>query len=104
MSDHKDGDWTALMMAAKFGQLELVWLLCHAGADLSGRKNDSWTALVVRLLCHAGADLFDSSDAGNMALIFTVRERHLEAVQLLYDEGANFSARDDWSYIRPRRG
>lgn len=47
MSERMDESSTVLMMAAESGHLEVVRLLCDAGADLSNRKTNGSTTLMV---------------------------------------------------------
>ena len=90
---------TPLMRAAMGGHLEVVRLLCDAGAETDAANADGNTALklasllghleVARLLCEAGADK-DKADAyGSTALMCASNTLHLEVVRLLCGAGAD---------------
>ena len=90
---------TALMLASDNGHLEVVRLLCEAGADKDKAMHDGGTALigasynghldVARLLCEAGADKDKADQDGATALILATVNWHLEVVRLLCEAGAD---------------
>ena len=82
-----------MMCTSANGQLEVVQLLCEAGANTDKDKQDGRTALmfasdnshlkVVQLLCDAGADTDNARQDGRTALMFASDNGHMEVVQLL---------------------
>lgn len=96
-----------LVEAARLGNLEMIEILLHAGADCNQPENSTkpgrdvnLNALqlaaakgnidVVRRLLFAGADLnFPATRDGLTALQAAVISKNLELVQLLIDQGAN---------------
>ena len=90
---------TALMLASENGNLEVVRLLCEAGADKDKADKDGFTALILassrghldvaRLLCEAGADKDKGIVDGHTALIWASASGHLEVVRMLCEAGAN---------------
>ena len=84
---------TPLILASQAGHLEVVRLLCEAGADKDRADNSGDTVLmyasssghleVVRLLCEAGADKDKANQDGDTALLYASSMGHLEVVRLL---------------------
>ena len=90
---------TSLLLASEEGHLEVVRLLCEAGADKDKADEGGFTPLfaasleghleVVRLLCEVGADK-DKADQGGSTPLFTVSvQGQLEMVRLLCEAGAD---------------
>eukprot|EP00439_Symbiodinium_sp_Y106_P013137 s1573_g1.t3 len=104
-----EGYWsamTALLVAARMGQTEMVRLLLHAGANKNLRDVGGRTALanaarvghteIVRLLVDFGADM-DLQDRQSMTpLIHAASAGHAEIVRLLSDAGADKSWQDQY--------
>ena len=94
----EDGD-TALIVASENGHLDVVQLLCEAGANKDKADDHGFTALmqasvtghleVVRLLCEAGADTDKANQEGATALMFASDNGHHDVVQLLCEAGAD---------------
>jgi len=88
-----------LLQASSRGHLEVVRLLCEAGADKDKAAHDGFTALicaaanghveVVRLLCEEGADKDKARQDGSTALICASANGHVEVVRLLCEEEAD---------------
>ena len=97
-SQDEDGA-TALMAASQNGHLEVVQLLCEAGADKDKAGQDGATALMAvsqngdfemaRLLCEAGADKDKAQQDGLTALMFASASGHLEMARLFCEAGAD---------------
>jgi len=102
---------TALMRAARLGELEFAAELIGAGASVNIRNADGNNALwfacfsgneaLVRLLIEAGADLDNQNDNGATALIYTASAGKTRMVQLLTDAGADtrLSTLDDFTAL-----
>ena len=87
---------TALIRASVGGHLEVVQLLCDAGADKDKVCVNGFTALmwassleVARLLCEAGADKDKANRCGFTALMWASSRGRLEVVRLLCEAGAD---------------
>ncbi len=106
LQDKPDGG-TALMGAAKRGNLALVKLLLETGADVNAKVkseiypwSNGWTALmyasnhveVVKLLLERGADVKAMAQNGNTVLRSAALEGNVEVVKLLLDKGADVNA------------
>jgi ankyrin repeat protein len=95
---------TALMWAARDGDLELMRELLRQGADPRLQSVDSNTALgfaamhgeceAIELLLSAGANANDRAYGGGTPLHLAVALGQSEAVQLLINHGADVNARD----------
>ena len=87
-------DETPLCMAAAGGYVDVVQLLCEAGADKDKENQDGKTPLcmaagngsldVVRFLCNAGADKDKQTP-----LSFAAGDGHLTVVQFLCETGVD---------------
>jgi uncharacterized protein len=94
---------TALMIAAKQGNLYMVRLLIDKGARVNARGKDGWTGLiwaahdghleVIKLLIEKGAKVNAKSKKGETSLINAATMGHLEVVRLLIDKGADVHAK-----------
>ena len=93
----KDGT-TALMVASRLGNKELVRILLEAGSDPNRLDEDGYSSLmwasglgyegVMQLLLAAGADP-NLSQKGNCALYMAIMDKHTGAVRRLLEAGAN---------------
>jgi thiosulfate/3-mercaptopyruvate sulfurtransferase len=102
---------TALMRAARLGEIELTAELLRAGASINIRNADGNNALwfacfsgveaLVQLLIAAGADVDNQNDNGATALIYAASAGKTRIVQLLANGGANttLSTLDDFTAI-----
>ena len=99
--DCSDGYGTPLIFASVGGYLDIVRLLCGAGAnkDKAAENGTGTTPLMVasraghlevaRLLCEAGADKDKAAENGATPLMVASRWRQLEVARLLCEAGAN---------------
>ncbi|CAC5391859.1 unnamed protein product [Mytilus coruscus] len=89
--------WTALMLAASEGHLEICRLLIDTGCKIDITTIDGETALMLaawrghleicRLLIDTGCKIDTTTDRGLTALMFAASEGHLEICKLLIDTG-----------------
>lgn len=96
---------TALIEAAKKGQVDKVESLLEAGADVNARGQDRQTPLmaaslgghpeVVQLLIEKGADVNATREHRRTALMSATFKGHAEVVRILVENGAKVNARDD---------
>jgi len=112
--------WTALMAASERAYPEVVRLLLDNGADVRARNNDGWAPMmlacqqhlrqrrivplqhglqinadrveVVRLLISKNADVNEKHAEGETALMWAVREGHVDLVKTLLEKGADVTA------------
>ena len=97
----KDG-WTALMLAAYGGHVEIAKLLLEGGADVHAATKDGWTALMaatrhvemVKLMLETGADANAADKEGKTALTLAAQCGRMEVVKLLLRAGADFPDAD----------
>jgi len=91
---------TALMVASRSGNVDLVALLADRGANVNaveswrGQTALMWAASeghvdVVRLLVKHGANIHERSKVGFTALLFAARQGQIDAAMALLDAGAN---------------
>ena len=91
---------TALMVASRSGNVDLVALLADRGANVNaveswrGQTALMWAASeghvdVVRLLIKHGANIHERSKVGFTALLFAARQGQIDAAMALLDAGAN---------------
>lgn len=102
---------TALMRAARLGEIELVSELLRAGASINIRNADGNNALwfacfsgseeLVQLLVNAGADVDNQNDNGATALIYAASAGKTHIVRILAGAGANTKLKtlDDFAAI-----
>lgn len=93
-----NGD-TALMLATRAGELEVVRLLLQAGAVVNARNHDGNNALwfacfrdrddLIEMLVQAGIDIDNQNDNGATALMYTASAGKTEMVKCLLAKGAN---------------
>ena len=96
---------TALMAAARAGQVEAVKLLLAHDAEVDAADTGKETALckaayhghaeVVRLLLENGADIHTRDSRRNTPLLHAAWGGHTRVVELLLDGGADVNARND---------
>jgi hypothetical protein len=100
--DDVDGvNWTALVRAAKNGQVECVKVCLEMGANVNARDDVGATPLrfassngqmgAVRILLDAGATVDAKSNNGWTPLYFAIRCNRVDIARLLIDRGANVS-------------
>ncbi len=97
--------WTALMMAALHGHIDIVRLLIDAGAHVNCANNYDnsalmWAALyghteIVRLLLEQGADVNRANNYGDTALIWAARHGHEDIARMLMGHGARMPTEGD---------
>ena len=90
---------TALIVASREGQNEMVRTLLDAGADVNNSNSTGWTALMwaaqkgrietLRLLLAEGADVNRKNRAGETALMWGARDGNLASVEVLLVAGAD---------------
>ena len=95
---------TALMMAAREGNVDIVKALLAAGADIGAKDNDGDAALVwaveegradiVEMLLAAGADINAQNEDGETALVLAIGAGDVDVVKLLLDAGADIHVKD----------
>lgn len=93
---------TALMMASRTGQSELLGVLLEQGADTLSRDTRGRTALtyaaqkghatVIRRLISAGADVNVASESGTTPLMSAAERGSLDAAAILIEAGAEVNA------------
>ena len=97
------GGPTALLLAAREGQLEVVRLLLKAGASPDGRDSPMTPLAaaavgghtpVIQLLLRAGADINAEGRGGLAPLVLAVRFNRLDAARALLKAGASPRVRD----------
>jgi ankyrin repeat protein len=89
---------SALLKAAKHGDLIALREAIGSGEDLHGTDLQGWTPLVhvavrgwaegMKMLIEAGADVNHGIEVGFTALLLAVQSGHLGAVRLLLENGA----------------
>jgi ankyrin repeat protein len=101
---------TALLLAIGKGHPPTVDLLLEQGANPTAKDNQGWNALhiaarfgqdnILRLLLTKQFDWAQSSD-GVIALLLAVRNGHTSTIDLLLEQGANPTAKDNhgWNAI-----
>lgn len=99
-----EAGWTALMYAAKQGQVEMMKLLVELGANQHAGNNVGETALhiaamnnrvdAIGALLDLGVDLRATDQEGRTALYRAVQQRQAEATELLQAEGQARQERD----------
>lgn len=100
--------WTALHLAAHFGQTETARTLLDAGADMLARSRNPLENMplhaavaggervdLARLLLERGAEVNATQHGGFTALHATAQSGYLEATRLLLAFGADASIRSD---------
>lgn len=96
---------TALMMAIKYGKLDIVQTLIGAGADVNAKNNDGVTTLMYAVMYHGldaaqiiitnGADVNAKDNNGRTALLDAAKYSSLGMVQMLINNGADINAKDN---------
>ena len=97
---------TALILASKFGYIEVVKILIENGANINAKNNDNSTALIeassfyyetVKILIENGADINSKDNGGTTALMNASTEDdyiNYEICKLLIENGANVNDKD----------
>lgn len=95
---------TALLLAAREGDLEIVRSLLYYGADVDRKDSAGDTALIIasrwshahvaHCLLKKGADVNARNAKGGTALLVAARHDCVEVVELLLKKGADVHARD----------
>lgn len=103
-----DTGYTALMVAAKIGDIDLMKQLIETKADVNAKTKSGTTALMlacncghteaVRLLIEAGANVHHKNEYEETALGWAVDPDKPEIIKLLIDAKADFQAKDDQGY------
>ena len=107
-SNVKESDgYSALMLAAKSGNIEIVGLLLDNGADVNSRSFNRDSALIiaagrghaeiVTLLIKKGADINTWIYNGQTALIKATLGKHVQTAKVLLESGAKIDARDNYT-------
>jgi serine/threonine protein kinase len=96
---------TALMVASKYGDIDLVRALIQSGADVNARDNNGLTALIhaskygdvarVLTLIEAGAHVDSRDNCEWTALLHASKYGDVDRVQALVEAGADVSARNN---------
>ena len=97
-------NWSALEIAADYGQTGFMRVLLDHGADPDVRSQNGWTPLMsaaykgraeaVRLLLEAGADVNAKSPGNYTAVVLATSANHPDTVKLLLEAGADRNVRD----------
>ena len=101
----QDNDgYTALMLAAEGGYVEMVRLLVEHGVDVNAQYY-GYTALmlaaegghveVARFLVEHGADVNAPNEYGDTALMWAARQGHVEVARFLVEHGADVNAQNN---------
>lgn len=95
---------TALQMASRAGDIEIVRALLSYGSDVDWKDSAGDTALIIasrwgqehvaHCLLHNGADVNARNVKGGTALLVAARHNCIEVVELLLRKGADVKARD----------
>lgn len=96
-----ESDATSIYLASQDNDLEILQILCDAGANLNKPYIDGSTPLMVAtknghfeavdILCKAGANLDAKLPSGETALNIATEDNHLTILQRLCDAGANLN-------------
>jgi ankyrin repeat protein len=91
-----EDDRTALMIAAWYGYIEIIYLLNQAGAELDARDTDGWTALMhasynghveaVTLLVQFGADVTVENNDGQTAKDLAANTSFKDAIVIILEQ------------------
>jgi len=103
--DEKDNNGnTALVLAVKCGNLELVKSLIKYGANINVKSNNGKPLLsiatnnnnieIVKFLVKSGVDLNILDNNGDTALGIAIRSQSVEISKVLIDNGANINVKD----------
>ena len=102
---------TALILASKFGYIEVVKILIENGADINAKDNGGTTALmnasteddyinyeICKLLIENGANVNDKDLQGANALIYASTFGNYETVKLLIENGVEINTQNKDGY------
>lgn len=102
INGNQEGSESALILASKKGNIEIVDILLKSGADVDFEFKNKRTALIfaaenghkkiVKMLLEAGANLEQKIKNGCNALILSVKNGHKEVVELLLEEGIDINS------------
>ena len=107
--DYKENSQTngysALMLGAKAGNLQIVKILVEKGADTEIKNKNGFTALMLaasnnslacmKVLLHGGANIEAKCNYGITSLMYAATSNRIEALKLLLDFGASTEAIND---------
>jgi hypothetical protein len=89
--------WTPLILAAWYGQLDMLKLLLDAGASVAAADRNGWTAYhhacfgghteCVELLVEKGADVAAVESDGKTGRDMAIQEKHEQLVEMLVEQG-----------------
>lgn len=92
---------TALMLAAKYGFLDITSLLLTKGADIDKKNKDGNTALmlasqegyieIVNLLIKKGADINIKNNDGNTGFMLACLKKHMDVANVFIKKGVDLS-------------
>ena len=98
----KDNGDTPLLVAAKYGHVNIMKWLLTQGASVTERENNGYTVLlcaahnghlkVVQWLVGQGVSITEKADGGFSALLCAASGGHLDVVQWLVGQGASIAA------------
>ena len=99
---------TAIMHAARNGNLKMMKVLIDARADVNKHDSYGWTPVmeavsggrfdIVRMLSDAGADINKQSKNGLTAVMWAAKMGNLEIVRFLIEVGANIHLKNRYGW------
>jgi ankyrin repeat protein len=98
-------NFTALLLAANTGNIEIITILLAHGAEVNAKAYNGQSALmsaagighteIVKLLLAKGAEVNTRGHNGRTALMMTAQGGHAETVTVLLANGADINAKDN---------